>query len=102
VPLLRCRLENGLHKLHKTQSEVDVLVENARAMAIEVEQKVANANVFAEQVRTGSHQPTCLTCDALAQPLAQCMMQNFVRSVTLGAALLTAGWCGKGEGQCRE
>jgi hypothetical protein len=49
LPLL-CRLENGLHKLHKTQSEVDVLVENARAMAIEVEQKVANANVFAEQV----------------------------------------------------
>lgn len=48
--LLLCRLENGLHKLHKTQSEVDVLVENARAMAIEVEQKVANANVFAEQV----------------------------------------------------
>lgn len=46
-----CRLENGLNKLHKTQSEVDVLVENARAMAIDVEQKVASANVFAEQVR---------------------------------------------------
>lgn len=40
-----------MHKLHKTQSEVDVLVENARAMAIEVEHKVANANIFAEQVR---------------------------------------------------
>lgn len=46
-----CRLENGLNKLHKTQSEVDVLVENARAMALDVEQKVASANVFAEQVR---------------------------------------------------
>lgn len=45
-----CRLENGLNKLHKTQSEVDVLVENARAMALDVEQKVASANVFAEQV----------------------------------------------------
>jgi dynein heavy chain len=45
------RLENGLNKLHKTQSEVDVLVENARAMALDVEQKVASANVFAEQVR---------------------------------------------------
>eukprot|EP00878_Enallax_costatus_P012531 GHUV01013087.1.p1 GENE.GHUV01013087.1~~GHUV01013087.1.p1 ORF type:complete len:2750 (+),score=1040.15 GHUV01013087.1:633-8882(+) len=44
------RLENGLNKLHKTQGEVDVLVENARAMALEVEQKVANANIFAEQV----------------------------------------------------
>ncbi len=45
------RLENGLNKLHSTQSEVDVLVENARAMALQVEAKVANANVFAEQVR---------------------------------------------------
>jgi dynein heavy chain len=45
-----CRLENGLNKLHKTQGEVDVLVENARAMALDVEQKVASANVFAEQV----------------------------------------------------
>lgn len=27
-----------------------MLVENARAMALEVEQKVANANIFAEQV----------------------------------------------------
>lgn len=39
-----------MNKLHKTQSEVDLLVENARAMALEVEQKVANANIFAEQV----------------------------------------------------
>eukprot|EP00877_Chromochloris_zofingiensis_P015255 jgi/Chrzof1/9984/Cz04g22250.t1 len=44
------RLENGLSKLHKTQGEVDVLMDNARKMAIEVEQKVASANVFAEQV----------------------------------------------------
>lgn len=49
-PVCCCRLENGLNKLHKTQSEVDVLVENARAMALDVEQKVASANVFAEQV----------------------------------------------------
>lgn len=48
--LFLCRLENGLNKLHKTQSEVDVLIEDARAMALEVEQKVANANIFAEQV----------------------------------------------------
>jgi dynein heavy chain, axonemal len=32
------------------QSEVDVLVENAKVMAVEVEKKVASANVFAEQV----------------------------------------------------
>jgi hypothetical protein len=44
------RLENGLSKLYKTQGEVDVLIENARKMAVEVEQKVASANVFAEQV----------------------------------------------------
>jgi dynein heavy chain len=44
------RLENGLAKLHKTQAEVDVLVENAKKMAVEVEHKVASANVFAEQV----------------------------------------------------
>lgn len=47
------RLENGLSKLHKTQGEVDVLMDNARKMAIEVEQKVASANVFAEQVGEG-------------------------------------------------
>jgi hypothetical protein len=44
------RLENGLAKLQKVQSEVDVLVENAKVMAVEVEKKVASANVFAEQV----------------------------------------------------
>ncbi|KAI8464229.1 MAG: flagellar alpha dynein [Monoraphidium minutum] len=44
------RLENGLAKLHKTQADVDVLVEDARKMAVEVEHKVASANVFADQV----------------------------------------------------
>eukprot|EP00983_Pelagomonas_calceolata_P089513 1157319-Pelagomonas_calceolata.AAC.12 len=44
------RLENGLNKLTKVQGEVDVLMENAKVMAVEVEQKVASANVFAEQV----------------------------------------------------
>ncbi|KAJ9515913.1 hypothetical protein QJQ45_016901, partial [Haematococcus lacustris] len=44
------RLENGLNKLTKVQAEVDVLVEAAKAMAVEVEHKVASANVFAEQV----------------------------------------------------
>ncbi|CAD7704939.1 unnamed protein product [Ostreobium quekettii] len=44
------RLDTGLSKLHKTQAEVDVLVEDAKKMALEVEQKVANADVFAEQV----------------------------------------------------
>jgi dynein heavy chain, axonemal len=46
------RLETGLNKLYKTQAEVDVLVEAAKKMAIEVEHKVANANEFAEQVCT--------------------------------------------------
>lgn len=45
------RLETGLQKLYKTQSEVDVLIEDAKKMSIEVEEKVASANVFAEQVR---------------------------------------------------
>ena len=44
------RLENGLSKLHKVQGEVDLLVEAAKVMAVEVEHKVASANVFAEQV----------------------------------------------------
>ncbi len=38
------------NKLTKVQGEVDVLVEAAKVMAVEVEQKVASANVFAEQV----------------------------------------------------
>ena len=33
------------------QADVDVLVEDARKMAVEVEHKVASANVFADQVR---------------------------------------------------
>lgn len=44
------RLDTGLSKLNKTQAEVDVLVEAAKKMAVEVEAKVANAEVFAEQV----------------------------------------------------
>lgn len=44
------RLENGLQKLHKVQADVDVLVEEAKVKAVEVEQKVASANIFAEQV----------------------------------------------------
>lgn len=44
------RLDTGLNKLNKTQAEVDVLVEAAKKMAVEVEAKVANAEVFAEQV----------------------------------------------------
>lgn len=44
------RLENGLNKLYKVQADVDLLVEAAKVMAVEVEQKVASANVFAEQV----------------------------------------------------
>jgi len=34
----------------QVQGEVDVLMENAKLMAVEVEQKVAGANTFAEQV----------------------------------------------------
>ncbi len=45
------RLENGLNKLYKVQADVDQLVEAAKVMAVEVEHKVASANVFAEQVR---------------------------------------------------
>ena len=45
------RLDTGLAKLQKTQREVDVLVEEAKIKAVEVEKKVADADVFAEQVR---------------------------------------------------
>jgi dynein heavy chain len=75
-----CRLENGLNKLHKTQAEVDVLVENARAMALDVEQKVASANVFAEQVcargRLGAvrtAQMACHTAQTLLTTTAVCL-----------------------------
>lgn len=44
------RLEMGLTKLRKTQGDVDVLVEQARVMSLEVEQKVSAANQFAESV----------------------------------------------------
>lgn len=87
--LLLCRLENGLHKLHKTQSEVDVLVENARAMAIEVEQKVANANVFAEQVMLPwgvcsccvAWQACLCTCSASAGEIACLLYMRYPQPV---------------------
>lgn len=66
-------MENGLNKLYKTQSEVDVLVENARAMALDVEQKVASANVFAEQVSCPSRFGSTNMCSSLLpsfRPLA--------------------------------
>lgn len=44
------RLETGLTKLRKTQGDVDVLVEQAQVMSLEVEQKVAAANQFADTV----------------------------------------------------
>lgn len=44
------RLETGLTKLRKTQGDVDVLVEQARVMSLEVEQKVSAANQFADTV----------------------------------------------------
>lgn len=44
------RLSTGLAKLTKTQKDVDVLVEQARVMAVEVEEKVAAASRFAEEV----------------------------------------------------
>ena len=37
-------------KLQKTQKDVDVLVEEAKIKAVEVEKKVAGADAFAEQV----------------------------------------------------
>jgi dynein heavy chain, axonemal len=45
------RLKSGLSKLQATQHEVDVLVEEASLRAVEVAQKVAQADAFAEQVR---------------------------------------------------
>lgn len=119
-----CRLENGLNKLHKTQSEVDVLVENARAMAIDVEQKVASANVFAEQVREVAVQNQVLGPWAWASPAgikctatviqgvlspASCCMQCFAPAIMSMSdyssccwLALSSGWCRKGEGQRRE
>lgn len=47
-----CVLLQGLAKLQKTQKDVDVLVEEAKIKAVEVEKKVAGADAFAEQVST--------------------------------------------------
>jgi dynein heavy chain, axonemal len=44
------RLETGLTKLHKTQKDVDVLVEAAKRMAVQVQEKVVSADAFAEKV----------------------------------------------------
>lgn len=43
-------LLQGLAKLQKTQKDVDILVEEAKIKAVEVEKKVAGADAFAEQV----------------------------------------------------
>lgn len=43
-------MDTGLRKLHKTQDEVDVLVEAAKKMAVEVEDKVSKADAFAVKV----------------------------------------------------
>lgn len=51
------RLETGLAKLRKTQGDVDVLIEQARVMAVEVEEKVLAANKFAEEVSLVGHAP---------------------------------------------
>lgn len=45
-------LLQGLAKLQKTQKDVDILVEEAKIKAVEVEKKVAGADAFAEQART--------------------------------------------------
>jgi dynein heavy chain len=44
------RLQNGLDKLEQTQGDVDVLVEKAKVKAVEVEEKVVEADAFAEKV----------------------------------------------------
>lgn len=44
------RLETGLTKLHKTKKDVDVLVEEAKRMAVQVQEKVRDADAFAEKV----------------------------------------------------
>ena len=46
-----CLILQGLAKLQKTQKDVDVLVEEAKIKAVEVEKKVAGADAFAEQVK---------------------------------------------------
>lgn len=47
-------LLQGLAKLQKTQKDVDILVEEAKIKAVEVEKKVAGADAFAEQARHSS------------------------------------------------
>ena len=44
------RLETGLEKLHKTQKDVDILIEEAKVMSEQVEVKVKEADAFAEKV----------------------------------------------------
>lgn len=44
------RLQNGLDKLEQTQKDVDILVEQAKVKAVEVEEKVVAADAFAEKV----------------------------------------------------
>lgn len=44
------RLETGLTKLQKTKKDVDVLVEEAKRMAVQVQEKVRDADAFAEKV----------------------------------------------------
>lgn len=89
------RLESGLNKLHKVQGEVDVLVENAKVMAVQVEQKVASANVFAEQVCvcvwvgvyeiTGVRADACRASSCSARPAAD-VSTKFSLEYCLGAS----------------
>ena len=44
------RLDTGITKLEKTKADVDILIESAKVMAVEVEQKVSEADQFAEKV----------------------------------------------------
>jgi len=46
------RISNGLDKLMKTQKDVDILVEQAKVKAVEVEEKVSSAGAFAEKVNS--------------------------------------------------
>jgi hypothetical protein len=63
------------------QGDVDVLVEDARKMAVEVEHKVASANVFADQV-CRSVLGTCSAAAAATQP-SLCSAGSAVLSVVL-------------------
>ena len=44
------RLDNGLSKLNQTKKDVDVLIEQAKVKSVEVEEKVASSDAFAEKV----------------------------------------------------